>query len=179
VPRRIGFRGPDFFVVLGAKPKARRNSWVVEDEGGKFPNVIVEILSKSTSAVDRGEKKELYQNDFKTPEYFLYDPESTKLEGYRLKGRRYTAIRPDGGGRLWSEELGMYFGRHEGQLRFFTREGALVPLPDEAALAQQARAERAERETIEARARAERAEREKALLVAKLRAMGIDPDALR
>src|SRR4051812_12453137 len=48
VRRKLAFRGPDFFVVLGAKSKPRRNSWVVENEDGQYPDVIVEVLSKST-----------------------------------------------------------------------------------------------------------------------------------
>jgi len=34
------FRGPDFFVVLGVERKPR-NSWVVWEEDGKYPNIIV------------------------------------------------------------------------------------------------------------------------------------------
>jgi hypothetical protein len=60
------FRGPDFFVVLGAEKKERK-SWVVWQEDGKYPNVIVELLSDSTASVDRGLKKEIYQNTFRTP----------------------------------------------------------------------------------------------------------------
>lgn len=51
------FRGPDFFVVLGTKWNQKRKSWVVWEEEGKYPNVIIEILSYSTAATDRGEKK--------------------------------------------------------------------------------------------------------------------------
>ena len=49
------FRGSDFFVALGAEKKDRR-SWAVWEENGKYPNVIIELLSDSTAAVDRGEK---------------------------------------------------------------------------------------------------------------------------
>ena len=66
--KKLAFRGPDFFVALGARPKPRRNSWVVENEGGKYPDVIVEILSKRTQAADRGEKKAIYEKVFRTPE---------------------------------------------------------------------------------------------------------------
>jgi Uma2 family endonuclease len=52
------FRGPDFFVVLGTQKKDRK-SWVVWQEDGKYPNVIVETLSSSTTAVDKGLKKSL------------------------------------------------------------------------------------------------------------------------
>jgi len=185
VRKKLAFHGPDFFVVLGARPRPPRNSWVVEDEDGKFPNVIVEVLSKSTSAIDRGKKKTIYQNDFKTPEYFLYDPVTTKLEGYRLKGARYAALPANLAGRLRSEQLGLLLGVHEGRLRFFTPGGKLVPLPAEVALAEQARAERAEQTNaeLEARAeqertRAERAEQKNERLLAKLRALGIDPESL-
>jgi Uma2 family endonuclease len=54
------FRGPDFFVVLGTDPKPRK-SWVVWEENGKYPNLIIEILSDSTAATDRGLKKQIYQ----------------------------------------------------------------------------------------------------------------------
>ena len=64
------FRGPDFFVVLGTKWDEKRKSWVVWEEEGKYPNVIIEILSDSTAATDRGEKKEIDQDTFRTPDYF-------------------------------------------------------------------------------------------------------------
>ncbi|NJP08528.1 MAG: Uma2 family endonuclease [Leptolyngbyaceae cyanobacterium RU_5_1] len=47
------FRGPDFFVVLNTERRSR-NSWVVANEGGKYPNLIVEILSPKTAKADRG-----------------------------------------------------------------------------------------------------------------------------
>lgn len=51
-----GFRGPDFFVVLGTEKKDRK-SWVVWGEQGRYPNLILEILSDSTKGVDKGQKK--------------------------------------------------------------------------------------------------------------------------
>ena len=73
------FRGPDFFVVLGAE-KSPRKSWVVWQEGGVYPHVIIELLSSSTAQVDRGLKKELYQNIFRTPDYFWFDPDLLEFE---------------------------------------------------------------------------------------------------
>jgi len=139
VRRKLAFRGPDFFMVLGAKPKPRRNSWVVENEDGKYPDVIVEVLSKRTRAADRGKKKAIYEKIFRTPEYFLFDPETSRLDGFRLVKGRYVAIKPDAHGRLPSERLGLAFGLQEdpsldGKVaRLFTPEGALVPSPHEAA----------------------------------------------
>ena len=60
------FRGPDFFVVLGTERKTRK-SWVVWEEDGKYPNVIVEILSDSTANTDKGLKKTIYQDTDKLP----------------------------------------------------------------------------------------------------------------
>jgi Uma2 family endonuclease len=39
-------------------------------EDDKYPNVIVEILSSSKTAVDKGLKKQVYQDTFRTPDYF-------------------------------------------------------------------------------------------------------------
>ncbi|MBD2111760.1 MULTISPECIES: Uma2 family endonuclease [Cyanophyceae] len=148
------FKGPDFFVVLNSDPQPRR-SWVVWDEDGKYPNVIVELLSESTAAVDRGLKKQLYQDVFRTPEYFWFDPESFEFQGFALLRGHYAAITPDSHGRLWSEELDLFLGIHENQLRFFTSDGTLILSPEETAQAEQQRANR---------------------LADKLRSLGIDPN---
>src|SRR4030095_5746643 len=64
-------RGPDFFLVLDTEERERK-SWVVWYEDMRFPDVIIELLSDSTRAVDKGEKKVLYERTFRTPEYYLY-----------------------------------------------------------------------------------------------------------
>lgn len=150
------FRGPDFFVVLGTERKPRK-SWVLWEEEGKYPNVIVEILSKTTAATDRGWKKELYQDTFRTPDYFWFDPYSLEFAGFHLVDGEYQALEPNFQGHLWSKQLGLYLGIDQEQLRFFTTEGQLVPTPEEVA----------ERET-------QRAEK----LAAKLRELNIDPDTI-
>ena len=64
--RNRDFRGPDFFLVRNTEKRPRR-SWVVWQEDGKYPDVIIELLSESTAKVDRNAKKILYQNRFRTP----------------------------------------------------------------------------------------------------------------
>lgn len=155
------FRGPDFFVVLGTANKARK-SWVVWGENGQYPNLIVEILSNSTAKVDKGLKKELYQNTFRTPDYFWFDPDTSELKGFHLLDGRYVPIEPNEPGYLWSEQLGLYLGVYNNQLRFFNDEGQLIPSPEELAEQAQQRAEQAE-------AQLER-------LKAQLRDQGIEPD---
>jgi Uma2 family endonuclease len=128
------FRGPDFFVAKDCDPNPNRRSWVVWHEDGKYPNFILEILSESTADMDRGEKKEIYQNIFRTPEYFLYEPETQSLEGYRLQGGRYVAIPTNDRGLIWSEQLELYLGVWDGNARFFNPAGDRVLMPDEEAL---------------------------------------------
>ncbi len=127
------FRGPDFFVVLGTERRLDRKSWVVWGEGGKYPDVIVEILSPSTAKVDRGQKKQIYQDIFRTPDYFWFDPETLELQGFRLMEGQYQAIEPTNRGWLWSDLLGLFLGIYQQQLRYFNREGELIPTPAEVA----------------------------------------------
>ncbi|MTJ47203.1 Uma2 family endonuclease [Dolichospermum sp. UHCC 0259] len=157
------FRGPDFFVVLGTDRKTRK-SWVVWEENGKYPHVIVEILSPTTAKIDRESKKELYQETFRTPDYFWFDPYTLEFAGFHITNGKYQPIKPTEKGHLWSEQLGLYLGVHEGLLRYFTSEENLVPTPEETA---ELEVKRADQET-------QRAER----LAAKLRELNINPDTI-
>ncbi|MBD2613698.1 MAG: Uma2 family endonuclease [Nostoc sp. GBBB01] len=150
------FRGPDLFVVLGTERKARK-SWVVWEEYGKYPNVILEILSESTVKTDKGLKKEIYQDTFRTPNYFWFDPYTLEFAGFNLVDAKYQPLQANEQGYLWSEQLGLYLGIHQQLLRLFTADGQLVPIPEEAAAQAQEKVER---------------------LAAKLRELNIDPDTI-
>ncbi|MCJ8279819.1 MAG: Uma2 family endonuclease [Rivularia sp. ALOHA_DT_140] len=126
------FRGPDFFVVLGTERKTRK-SWVVWEEDGKYPNLIIELLSNSTSATDKGLKKQIYQDIFRTPEYFWFDPDNLEFAGFVLLNGRYQPIQTNEQGWMISEQVGLFLGVYEEKLRFFTSEGELVPTPEEVA----------------------------------------------
>jgi len=177
-PPRRHYRGPDFFVVLDVDGSYPRKSWVVWEEGGRYPDFIVELLSPSTRAVDLGKKKRLYERTFKTAEYICHDPlDAGALQGWRLDSQgHYQLIEADERGWLWSDVLQLWLGIWKGEhardpgpwLRFFEPDGRLVPTVDEA---QAARAEqeaaRAEQEAARAEqeaARADRAEAEAARL---------------
>ncbi|MFM7448587.1 MAG: Uma2 family endonuclease [Leptolyngbyaceae cyanobacterium] len=142
------FRGPDFFVVLGTEKKDRK-SWVVWGEQGLYPNLILEILSDSTKRVDKGLKKDLYQDTFRTPDYFWFDPNTLEFQGFHLVDGLYQAIQPTDQGRLWSHQLELYLGVFEQRLRFFTAQGELIPSPEE-------RAEQAEQEIARLQAQCDR-----------------------
>jgi Uma2 family endonuclease len=179
------FRGPDCFVVLGV-PRGERKSWVVWEQG-KAPDVVIELLSESTAALDKGAKKLVYQDLMRVPEYFWLDPFAPEERaGFRLVDGVYQPIARDVDGRLVSHRLGLalvlWSGSYRGidgtWLRWATLDGELLPPDAEAAhrLAERAmvqageaeqRADEAEQRAIEAKRqadaeclRAERAEAE-------------------
>ena len=190
------FRGPDFFLVKNTDKRPRK-SWVTWEEGGQYPDIIIELLSDSTAKVDRTLKKELYQDRFRTPEYFWFSPETLELQGYRLTSQRYQDLVPEESGYLWSEVLDLYIGVADGQLRYFYSDKSLVPTLEEAtqlaisraeetkAEAEKAKAEteKAKAETEEAKAETEEekkkateAEAKVARLVEQLKTLGVDPE---
>ncbi|MBN3875133.1 MULTISPECIES: Uma2 family endonuclease [unclassified Nostoc] len=150
------FRGPDFFVVLGTERKPRK-SWVVWEEDGKYPNVIIEIISDSTGDTDKGLKKQIYQDIFRTPDYFWFDPETLEFSGFHLLDGEYQPLEQNPQGWLWSQQLGLYLGVAQEKLRFYTPEGELLPTPEEVAQQEKQRSDR---------------------LAVKLRELNIDPDTI-
>ena len=148
------FRGPDLFLVKDVDNHLRP-SWVVWEEGGKYPNLIIELLSDSTARVDRTEKKELYQNYFRTPEYFWFCPDDLEFVGYRLIGNQYQEIPLTADGKRWSEELGLFLGIENHQLRYFTPEGELIATPQEVALQEMERVEQQQQLLMQEKQRAE------------------------
>jgi Uma2 family endonuclease len=178
------FRGPDFYVVLGVERRPRK-SWIVWAEGGRTPDLVVEILSDSTANVDRGLKKQLYQDVLKVNDYFWFHPETLEFAGFHLLDGEYHAIAPTAEGLLWSEQLQLFFGIHAQKLRYFTPEGQLIPSLEEVSLQEMQRAEqqaqRAEQEAQRAEQEAQRAEQEAqraTRLAEKLRELGIDPESV-
>jgi Uma2 family endonuclease len=178
------FKGPDFFVVLNTERKPRK-SWVVWEEGGKYPNVIIELLSLSTATVDRTTKKEIYQDIFRTPEYFWFSPDTLEFQGFHIVDGEYEGLQPNEQGRLWSKQLQLFLGIHEQKLRFFSPEGELVPTPKESAQTEKQQREvtqqqlEATQQQLEAERQQKETERQqKEKLAAKLRELGIDPETL-
>lgn len=102
-------------------------------EEEKFPNIIIELLSPSTAEIDKGFKKKLYQDTFRTFDYFWFDPDSLEFAGFHLVDGKYQPLEPNNQGWLWSQQLELFLGIHQNQLRFFTPEGQLVPTPEEVA----------------------------------------------
>jgi hypothetical protein len=129
--------------------------------------VIIELLFPTTADEDLGPKKDLYEQVFKTFEYFCVNPDGQTLQGWRLIETRYVPLQANERGWLWSESLQLWLGFQEGSfqgtrdiwVRFFEAPGLLVPTSGEVAAAERARAEaeRARAEAERARAEAEQA----------------------
>jgi Uma2 family endonuclease len=134
--KKRNFRGPDFFVVKGniVEPTRWRDAWVLWEEGGLAPNLIIELSSPSTEVEDIGSKKEIYEQILRVPEYICYHPKTEQLLGWCWQAGHYSQIQPDERGWLWSNELelwigtwwGEYLGRPGRWLRFFNQAGHLV-----------------------------------------------------
>ena len=164
---RPRFRGPDFFFIdqVEGRDTRLRKGWVSWEEGGRLPDVIVELLSPSTEKIDRTVKMELYARTFRTRDYFLCDFDAGTLEGFRLVGDAYQPMLPGSRGRIRSEVLGLDFGIWHGAyrtqegtwLRLFEPGGRMVPTEAEAER-ERADAERERAEAAEARAAAAEAE---------------------
>ncbi|NEO06453.1 MAG: hypothetical protein F6K51_13125 [Moorea sp. SIO3I8] len=183
--RNRDFRGPDFFVVLNVDGSRERLGWVVWEEQGRYPDVIIELMSPSTKQVDTGKKKSIYCQTFRTPNYFVYQPfDPDSLQGWYLDiDNGYQELTPNEQGWLWCQPLGLWLGAWSGTieetsavwLRFYDRDGNLVPLPEEAA---EQRAEVAEQRAEVAEQQAEVAEQRAEQLAERLRQAGIDPDEI-
>jgi Uma2 family endonuclease len=165
---------PDVFVVFN-RPKGKRTSYKVWQEDNQCPSFVLEITSKSTLSEDQGIKRGLYAF-LGVPEYFQYDPSADYLEpplqGYRLVDGNYLPLPamplPDGGLSVNSEILGLALHLEQGELRFYNPKTGEKLLSHAEAEAARQTAEAA-RQTAE-----DRAER----LAARLRELGIDPDAV-
>ncbi|MEA5617937.1 Uma2 family endonuclease [Cronbergia sp. UHCC 0137] len=155
-PTSEQFRNPDFLVVLDTERKPRR-SWAVWKEFGKYPNVIIELLSNFTAHIDKGLKKEIYQNTFRVIEYFWFDPCTLEIAGFSLVGGVYKDMKPNDRGWFWSKQLELFLGIDAGKLRYFTSDGQLVPTQAEMLSQQKEQCDR---------------------LAGKLRELGVDPDAI-
>jgi len=154
--------------VLDVDGTKERKSWVAWEEGGRLPDVVIEVTSESTAHVDRGEKMRIYSQIWRTSAYFIFDPETEQLEAYRLdnNARRYVAIEPDERGDFEVAALGLKLGLRQTSYRFHSRRFVRWIAPDGEALPTsservQAAGERAEAERQRAEAERQRAEAER------------------
>ena len=196
-----GAVAPDWFYVPHVPPLLAgeyRRSYVMWKE--LVPPLIAIELASGDGTEERNatppspEEKPgkfwVYERVLHIPYYGIYvmDKSQGHLEMYHWQDLRYQPMTPDADGRFAIPPLGVSLGIWRGLyydegsemdwLRWWDRDGNLLPTGDERATMERDRAERAE--AREARAQQEAAqEREKAARLAeRLRALGVDPDAV-
>lgn len=136
---------PDVMAVFGASQEPRL-SWLPWNEGGRLPDFVLEVTSRSTEKRDREEKLELYAS-MGVREYFQYDPLGTvrdpALQGLRLEQGVYRELAletgPDGRPCIPSELLSLSLCdfRDEEILRLYDPEmGRYLPTLWEATFAE-------------------------------------------
>lgn len=192
---------PDWFAVLGVSrfyaEHDLRFSYVVWQER-VVPYLVVELLSPGTEDEDLGEtlaeaaslptKWEVYEQILGIPHYVTFSRYTNATRYFTLVHGVYQEVSPPHQG-LWLPEaglgLGPWVGTYEGLqrtwLRFYDAHGVWLQTPEEQA-EQRAEQERlrAEQERQRAEQERQRAEQERLRadrLAARLRALGIDPDA--
>jgi Uma2 family endonuclease len=153
---------PDVLAVVG-RPKGHRRSYLQWKEDNIAPQVVWEILSPSILAGELMRKFAFYE-EFGVEEYYIYDPDSQELFGWRRQAGRLREIpRMDG----WvSPRLQVRFDMSQGELRLFGPDGRQFATYEE--LAEQRDAATVERDQLAVRA-------EK--LAAQLKALGVEPQS--
>lgn len=152
---RLKHVSPDVFVVFGVPRDKPRKKYLVWEEGGRNPDLVIELTSASTRDEDVDDKMWLYRQILGVREYILFDPYAEyldpPLQGYRLEDGEYVPLEPVAG-RLPSQVLGgLQFERDEGDLRNYDPvANAWLPTEQELRLAAEERASRVESERVRA-----------------------------
>lgn len=170
-------QAPDVYVAFGAEKKYR-GSYRVWEEKGIFPQVIFEVWSPN-NRFEQMQKKLAFYERFGAEEYYIVYPEHpSHLEiRVRSEGKLVGVAEPNG---FVSPRLGLRFLLERGSLTVYGPDGRQLKKPDEIAEQRDEAEEWLERERVRAEAEKQRAEVEKRradLLAARLRQLGVDPDA--
>lgn len=173
-------QAPDVMVAFG-RPKGERRSYKQWVEDGVAPQVVFEILSHSNSAADMQEKLAFYER-YQVQEYYIYDPDKDKFSGYLRKDGTLERISIDNSIGWQSPLLKVSFKPKDiGSLAIYYPDGRpflTVAQLMAMALSAEQRAEDAEQRAQSAKQQAEDAKQLSQRLADKLRALGINPDAL-
>jgi Uma2 family endonuclease len=153
---------PDAMVVFG-RPKGDRGSYRQWQEDQIPPQVVFEVLSPGNRLTEMARKLQFYDR-YGVEEYYIYDPDLNELSGFLRQAGQLVVIEPMDG---WvSPRLGIRFVLTPTILEVYTPTGQRF-------LTTLERAEQLEQVQQQAEQAQSRAER----LAARLRAMGVDPDA--
>ncbi len=164
---------PDALVAFG-RPKGDRGSYKQWEEDGLAPQVVFEVLSPGNTRKEMAEKLAFYER-YGVKEYYLYDPDLGRLQGWWRQGGRLVEIAQMRG---WiSPRLVVRFELDGMDLCLTGPDGRRFVSYVEMAQRAEQEAQRAEQEAQRAgqeAQRAEAAEAELARLRALLKQQGID-----
>lgn len=174
---------PDTMVAFG-RPKGYRGSYKQWQEGNIPPQVVFEILSPGNTLTEMAKKLEFYDR-YEVEEYYLYDPDKNDLSIWQRLDGRLTVVEKSSS---WiSPRLGIRFELTSQTMQIYRPDGrpfaTYVELEQQREIAEQQKqiaeqqALEAQQQALEAQQRAGIAEQRAKELEAKLRALGIDPDA--
>ncbi len=163
---------PDAMVAFG-RPKGDRGSYRQWVEGGIAPQVVFEILSPGNTVKEMKNKLIFYEK-YSVEEYYLYDPDNIRLNGWIRSGDKLLEIENMQG---WiSPRLNIRFELKADDLDIFAPDGnrflSTVELEQKYQSQVQAERQKAEAERRKAESEHRRAE----FLAAQLRALGIEPE---
>jgi Uma2 family endonuclease len=166
---------PDTMVVFG-RPKGDRGSYQQWREGDLAPHVVFEVLSPGNRFMEMTRKFRFYDK-YRVEEYYIYDPDTGELAGWRRVDGRLADIEAMIG---WvSPRLGVRFEIEGGELVLYRPDGrrfaTYVELEQQAEQARQ-QAEQAQQQAEQAQQQAEHEHARAERLAAQLRALGVNPD---
>ncbi len=81
---------PDALVAFG-RPKGYRGSYKQWEEGGVAPQVVFEVLSPGNTRKEMADKLAFYDR-YRVEEYYLYDPDNGRLQGWLRQAGRLMEI---------------------------------------------------------------------------------------
>jgi len=161
-------QAPDVYVAFG-RPKGHRGSYKVWEEDGVFPQVVFKVLSPGNRKKEMARKFLFYQGHG-AREYYVIDPDRGRMRG-SVAGAAGLEDVPDMNGWV-SPRLGIRFECGT-DLNVYYPDGRRFLTFVELGQLQAETARRLEREQQQTSLARQRADR----LAAKLRELGVDPDA--
>jgi Uma2 family endonuclease len=167
---------PDAYVVFG-RPKGDRASYKQWEEDNIPMTVVFEVMSPSSTLGEMIEMS-LFYAEHGAEEFYIYDPLSNHLDGFRRQGTEFRRVAPMDG--YVSPRLGIKFDLSGPKLVVRYPDGRPFRSVEELEaerVAEKQRAEAALREVEAERHRADAAERRATALAEQLRQLGIDPNS--
>ncbi|MDX2271971.1 MAG: Uma2 family endonuclease [Cyanobacteriota bacterium] len=198
-PPERGAEAPDWFYVPHVPPLLngkRRRSYVMWKE------IIAPLLAIEFVSGDGSEERDstpiygshgarpgkfwVYEQAIHIPFYAIYEVDKASVEVYELHRGRYQPCQANERGHYripaLGVELGIWYGQYMNQdlpwLRWWTEDGILLLSGEERAEQAEERAEQAEERAEQATQQAQSANQRAEKLAARLRELGVEPEAI-